>query len=154
MPLLRITDADGIHVHPLDDETVTIGRGPGNKIVLKDLASSSRHAQVVKDGAGWRLEDRGSLNGTFVNGTQVQKKPLVAGDRVQIGSTEIVFELSQTPPIPETRMTPPKSRGAFVARRYATSEPWVCKYVFAIDGEGRRRNGVDGRQSVDAVAGD
>ena len=115
MPLLRITDADGIHVHPLDDETVTIGRGPGNKIVLKDLASSSRHAQVVKDGAGWRLEDRGSLNGTFVNGTQVQKKPLVAGDRVQIGSTEIVFELSQAPPIPETRMTPPK--------RKATSSP-------------------------------
>ena len=92
MPLLRITDADGTHVHPLDDETVTIGRGPGNQIILKDLASSSRHAQVVKDGDGWALEDRGSLNGTFVNGTQVQKTPLVAGDRILIGSTEIVFE--------------------------------------------------------------
>ena len=115
MPLLRITDADGTHVHPLDDETVTIGRGPGNKIILKDLASSSRHAQVVKDGAGWRLEDRGSLNGTFVNGTQVQKKPLVAGDRVQIGSTEIVFELSQAPSIPETRLTPPKREAPFQA---------------------------------------
>ena len=108
MPLLRVIDADGTHVHPLDDETVTIGRGPGNKIILKDLASSSRHAQVVKDTAGWRLEDRGSLNGTFVNGAQVQKKPLVTGDRIQIGSTEIVFELSQAPPLPETRLTPPK----------------------------------------------
>ena len=92
MPLLRIIDADGTHVHPLDEETVTIGRGPGNKIILKDLASSSRHAQVLKDGAGWRLEDRGSLNGTFINGHQVQKKQLVPGDRIQIGSTEIVFE--------------------------------------------------------------
>ena len=108
MPLLRIIDADGTHVHPLDDETVTIGRGPGNKIILKDLASSSRHAQVLKDGAGWRLEDRGSLNGTFINGAQVQKKQLVPGDRIQIGSTEIVFELGLAPQLPDTRLAPPQ----------------------------------------------
>ena len=120
MPLLRIIDADGTHVHPLDEETVTIGRGPGNKIILKDLASSSRHAQVVKEGAGWRLEDRGSLNGTFINGAQVQKKQLVPGDRIQIGSTEIVFELGQAPQLPDTRLATPQRETA-AAKPQATA---------------------------------
>src|SRR3954462_15524164 len=63
MPILRITDAEGSRMHGLEGEVTTIGRGPGNSIILKDLASSSKHAQLLKDAAGWVLEDRGSLNG-------------------------------------------------------------------------------------------
>lgn len=73
MAILRITDSDGTQVRPLEGAMVTIGRGPGNQIILKDLASSSRHAQLVKNGEGWAIEDRGSLNKTFVNGQEIQK---------------------------------------------------------------------------------
>ncbi len=113
MPLLRITDSEGTRIHPVEGEAVTIGRGPGNQIVLKDLASSSRHAQIVNDAGGWMLEDRGSLNGTFVNGRQLEKSqrtPIAPGDRVLIGSTEIVFEeqpnTESTIPLPKRQPTP------------------------------------------------
>jgi adenylate cyclase len=102
MPLLRITDSSGTNVLPLEGETVTIGRGPGNKIILKDLAASSRHAQIIKDASGWVVEDRGSLNKTFVNGQEVQKAVLSPGDRILIGSTEIVFEEGSPPPLADT----------------------------------------------------
>ena len=80
-------------VHRLNGETVTIGRGASNAIPLADSACSSRHAQFVEDETGWRIEDRGSLNGTFVNDQRVQTARLGHGDRVQVGATELVFEL-------------------------------------------------------------
>jgi len=103
MPILRITDASGTNVLPLESETVTIGRGPGNKVILKDLAASSRHAQIIKEADGWTVEDRGSLNKTFVNGQEVQKAKLSPGDRILIGSTEILFEAGSPPPLEATR---------------------------------------------------
>jgi len=102
MAILRITDADGTHIRQLDGATVTIGRGPGNQIILKDLAASSRHAQLVNGGDKWTLEDRGSLNKTFVNGKEIQKSPLSAGDRILIGSTELVFEEGAAPAVAAT----------------------------------------------------
>jgi adenylate cyclase len=80
-------------VHRLNGETVTIGRGAANAIPLADSACSSRHAQFVEDETGWRVEDRGSLNGTFVNDQRVQSARLGHGDRIQVGATELVFEL-------------------------------------------------------------
>jgi adenylate cyclase len=113
MPILRITDPDGSRVHDLEGETTTIGRGPGNTIILKDLASSSKHAQILKDAAGWVLEDRGSLNGTFVNDLQAEKNVkirLAPGDRILIGSTELAFEdtpvIEDTVPLPKKQPAP------------------------------------------------
>src|SRR5712671_5757092 len=90
MPILK--SAAGV-IHRLSGETVTIGRGATNAIPLADSACSSRHAQFVEDETGWRIEDRGSLNGTFVNDQRVQTARLGHGDRVQVGATELVFEL-------------------------------------------------------------
>lgn len=46
----------------------TIGRDGGCDLVLTDLTVSRRHARLERDGAGWRLEDLGSTNGTRLNG--------------------------------------------------------------------------------------
>ena len=92
MALLRIHEGGAVRVRELDGTTVTLGRTNANSIVVNDSAASSRHAQVVHDEAGWRIEDRGSLNGTFVNGLRTQTAPLTHGDRIQIGATEIAFE--------------------------------------------------------------
>lgn len=94
MTRLRILAGANSSTHELDEATtVTIGRGIPNTLALADLASSSRHSQLIKDSLGWRIEDRGSRNGTFVNGEQVASSRLLRhGDQIQIGATEIVFE--------------------------------------------------------------
>src|SRR3954451_8687850 len=83
-------------IHRLNGETVTIGRGASNAIPLADSACSSRHAQFVHDESGWRVEDRGSLNATFLNGQRIQAARLNHGDQVQVGATEMMFESDTT----------------------------------------------------------
>ena len=89
MALLRTLE--GV-IHRLSADTITIGRDPANDIALHDGACSARHAQFVKDGAGWRVDDRGSRNGTFVNGEKVTTSRLNQGDKIQVGATELTFD--------------------------------------------------------------
>jgi hypothetical protein len=73
----------------------TIGRSHDCDVVLEDVGVSRRHANIRPGPDGWMLEDLGSTNGVLVNGEQVRgAQPLRQGDRVELGSTEIVFELS------------------------------------------------------------
>ena len=72
----------------------TIGRSRACDVVLDDAGVSRRHAEIRPYAEGWTLEDLGSTNGVRVNGRQIHgAQPLRPGDRVEIGSTEIVFEL-------------------------------------------------------------
>jgi FhaA, N-terminal domain/FHA domain len=72
----------------------TIGRSRDCDIVLDDAGVSRRHAQLLPAPRGWTIEDLGSTNGVRVNGEQIHgAHPLRLGDRIELGSTEIVFEL-------------------------------------------------------------
>ena len=74
---------------------LSIGRSDKNGIVLPEPASSRVHAEVVGDGTGWLLRDFGSSNGTFVNARRVKERPLEDGDRIRIGTVELLFSLTQ-----------------------------------------------------------
>lgn len=70
---------------------VTIGRGAG-EISLTTSDVSRRHARVFRRQRGFWIEDLGSSNGTYVNGSQINEPiELRFGDRVQVGSTILVF---------------------------------------------------------------
>jgi hypothetical protein len=72
----------------------TIGRSRDCDIVLEDSGISRRHAEIRPGGGGWTLADLGSTNGVRVNGRTLKgAQPLSAGDQVELGSTEIVFEV-------------------------------------------------------------
>jgi len=72
----------------------TIGRSRDCDIVLDDVGISRRHAEIRPRPDGWTVEDLGSTNGVLVNGRSVRgPHPLQPGDRVELGSTEIVFEV-------------------------------------------------------------
>lgn len=72
-----------------------IGRSPEADLVLKDDSVSRKHSRVYgSNGALW-LRDLGSRNGTRVNGTQVARYRLGAGDRVTIGSSLLRVEMVQ-----------------------------------------------------------
>jgi hypothetical protein len=73
----------------------TIGRSRDCEVVLDDAGISRRHADIRPGPDGWTVEDLGSTNGVLVNGRTIRgPQTLHAGDRVELGSTEIVFELS------------------------------------------------------------
>jgi pSer/pThr/pTyr-binding forkhead associated (FHA) protein len=72
----------------------TIGRSRECDIVLDDTGISRRHAEVRPGLAAWEVEDLGSTNGVLVNGRAIQgAQPLEPGDRLELGSTQILFEL-------------------------------------------------------------
>lgn len=72
-----------------------IGRSRECDIVLEDAGISRQHAELRPYGEGWVVSDLGSTNGLRVNGRVVQgPQALSGGDRLELGSTEILFELS------------------------------------------------------------
>jgi hypothetical protein len=72
----------------------TIGRSRDCDIVLDDVGVSRRHAEIRPSADGWTIADLGSTNGVLVNGKPVaDSESLNPGDRVELGSTQIVFEL-------------------------------------------------------------
>jgi hypothetical protein len=75
----------------LGEYLLSIGRLPECTITLGDPNVSRRHAEVRPSGAGYRIVDLGSTNGTVVNGQRVHDHQLVEGDVIQFGATEIVF---------------------------------------------------------------
>ena len=81
-----------------------VGRDPVSEICLDDPSVSRRHARMVIDGEGVRLEDLGSKNGTTIRGETVREpRALVAGDRLVFGSVVAVYRTSASGMSTETR---------------------------------------------------
>jgi pSer/pThr/pTyr-binding forkhead associated (FHA) protein len=77
------------------DAVNSLGRDVNNSIVVEDQFASSEHALVTFRGRAWYVEDRGSTNGTFVNGQPVDgATPIGYGDEIQVG--QVRFRLDRT----------------------------------------------------------
>src|SRR4051812_6945724 len=81
----------------LSGPVLGIGRDAANAVHLHDTETSRRHAELrlTLDGGGYRVYDRGSANGVFVNGEAVKDAVLRSGDQVQIGQTVLVYSLNR-----------------------------------------------------------
>jgi len=74
-------------------ETVTVvGRSRRCGIVLTDPNVSRQHAEIRRQDDGFMLRDLGSTNGTRVNQREVKQAVLQHGDRIELGTTELLFE--------------------------------------------------------------
>jgi hypothetical protein len=70
------------------DAAVVIGRSSEADLVIDDPFASDFHARVAPDGGGFRIQDLGSTNGTFLNGERLSSPAAVApGDTIRIGQT-------------------------------------------------------------------
>jgi pSer/pThr/pTyr-binding forkhead associated (FHA) protein len=65
----------------------TIGRDPGNDIILRDPKVSRHHAEIVFERGFFVLHDLASANGTYVNGKRIRVAPLTHGARLRMGNT-------------------------------------------------------------------
>ncbi len=107
MPFLKITEPSGVRIVPLKTAPITLGRSSDNTVTLEDQKSSRRHCVVERaPGSGFRVRDLHSLNGTFVNGATVTEHVLRHGDRIEIGQTEILFEMGNPPEMPPAPPSP------------------------------------------------
>ena len=77
-------------MYKIESEQTIIGRGQKAQIRLLDDGISREHAQVVIQNDRIVLEDMGSTNGTYCNGLKVDRKELVDGDKILVGSTTIL----------------------------------------------------------------
>ncbi|MEV0293286.1 FHA domain-containing protein [Nocardia sp. NPDC050710] len=71
---------------------LAIGRTTDNQIVVNDPLASRKHARLVAATEGLTIEDLGSANGTFVNGTRQQRTVLRERDIVTIGNVDFVVQ--------------------------------------------------------------
>ncbi|CAL9492064.1 hypothetical protein SUDANB121_03273 [Nocardiopsis dassonvillei] len=68
-----------------------LGRGTDCDLRLVDNGVSRHHVEIRLDGDEAILVDKGSTNGTFVNGQQVRQARLVDGTRISLGRTTMTF---------------------------------------------------------------
>lgn len=89
----------------------TIGRAPGNSILLDHASVSSYHARLTHAAGTWILEDLGSRNGTRVNGVELHEPLAVTlGDQLQFG--RIGFRLVAQGPRPPRAPGEPAPAGS------------------------------------------
>ena len=76
----------------LTHAVTVIGRGVDADLRLNDPGVSRRHAEVRVEGEAVVLVDTGSTNGVRVNDVPTSRRQLSAGDRVELGSTVLIFQ--------------------------------------------------------------
>lgn len=105
MPNLALL-VDGVVVQrfPLERPLLRVGRSPANDIQVDDLSVSSAHALVegrpsryLEGSFEYQVVDLGSTNGTFVNGTRVERQALIHGDEVRLGYTVFKYQEEAAP---------------------------------------------------------
>jgi hypothetical protein len=76
---------------PVDSRSVVLGRSRECDVRLGDANVSRRHAELRQEGTAYWIVDLGSTNGTELNGSRVSRAKLADGDRITLGSTDVVF---------------------------------------------------------------
>lgn len=78
---------------PISGDRFTVGRKPGNSLILQDASVSGNHCELLKTAEGYLLRDVGSTNGTFVGGNKISLPTTIKlGDRFALGSVPMRIE--------------------------------------------------------------
>jgi diguanylate cyclase (GGDEF)-like protein len=72
-------------VHSIAQESIQIGRHPTNDIAVADAGVSRVHSRIFSVEGKYHVEDLGSRNGTFLEGSRVDQSPLRDGQSIRLG---------------------------------------------------------------------
>ncbi len=89
------TQAPAVKPIKLGAPELTIGRLPGNNVILDHPQVSAHHARLVRDNGAYRIVDLNSTNHVYVNGALVSDQALKMGDQIRIGPYRLVYDGSQ-----------------------------------------------------------
>ncbi len=103
------TESGEVEEYELTRPTTSVGRQPGNDIVLNSASVSRYHAQFdVSEGRVY-LVDLGTVNGTFINDQQVEPNSRVVlndGDVITLGDVMLVFSSPEARPRTAVSLAP------------------------------------------------
>jgi hypothetical protein len=80
--------------HEVAGSRALLGRSKECDVRISDPNVSRRHAEVRQEGSNYWVVDLDSTNGVLVNGRRQKRAKLDDGDRITLGSTDIVFNRS------------------------------------------------------------
>lgn len=85
-------------IFELTSVSMTVGRDPMAEITINDPEVSRRHARLIGTLSGYRIQDLGSTNGTFVDGIRLGGEPidLNIGQVISIGGG-VILVYQETP---------------------------------------------------------
>jgi len=93
--MARLTVMSGrrtIDVLELREERMLVGRGRGVDILLDSPVVSREHAELIRTGDSYLINNLAGKNGVFVNGQWIETLELADGDLVEIGKFTLKFE--------------------------------------------------------------
>jgi two-component system, cell cycle sensor histidine kinase and response regulator CckA len=102
------------------DGAATIGRSPDATVMVDDPGVSRLHARVRRgDPGSFEVEDLGSKNGTFLNGTRIERAPVSLGDKIRVGPRVVLtltsFDLVEEQVVQRQRLETVGRLGAGIA---------------------------------------
>lgn len=105
-PALTVTAGpDAGRAFRLAGGAVAVGRAATNPVHLTDPTVSRVHCELRPTPTGWQVFDRGSGNGTQVNGKPVTVADLRPGDRIAVGDTVLEYTAGGIEPRRPPRLT-------------------------------------------------
>jgi hypothetical protein len=108
-----------------------LGRGDTNDFKIGDASVSSSHCQIVVNDDLATIQDLGSTNGTFINGTQIQNAKLENGQKIHLGDAEMIFySIAEQPAVSPTA---PRLRVSGIANAPAMAAPGLAEVPPPID---------------------
>lgn len=77
----------------LSEPETTVGRAPGNDLILGAAEISREHARLHRQGNSLEIQDLGSRNGTWVNGVRITNHRARSGDEVAFATLRFRLDL-------------------------------------------------------------
>jgi pSer/pThr/pTyr-binding forkhead associated (FHA) protein len=98
--------------------TLTIGRAEDSDLIIASTRVSRHHCEILNEANRVLVRDKGSGNGTLVNGEKVQEQMLKPGDEVQVGPLTFAVEIDGK----RERIAVPAAKAAVPAKPVAAAK--------------------------------
>ena len=89
---IRVRHGGGEDVRRLVGEGATIGKDPGNDLVLEDRFISGKHVRIARRGSRFLVLDHASTNGTWLGAVRLFEAEVPLHTQIHIGETDLVLE--------------------------------------------------------------
>lgn len=117
------------------DSVCTVGRAPGNSLVLTTSTVDELHAKLIQHDGNLFLQDNKSTYGSFVNGKKVKYKALKAGDVVTLGNVHFDIIEADGASLAATQIPAAFTSVPGTGWRLISDSSWLAGKVFELKEE-------------------